>query len=75
MVRLAGRWASSKAARHTVVGDGRRNLGRPGRQNFYHVLVVDAFHSGAIPMHLLTREALGLYFQKLELPVLIAEAI
>lgn len=52
-------------AAHLIRGDGRRNLVRPGRENFYHVLVVDAFHSGAIPMHLLTREALGLYFQKL----------
>ena len=43
-----------------VVGDARLELGRaaPGS---YDVLVVDAFSSDAIPMHLMTREAFELY--------------
>ena len=46
-------------------GDGRRSLARSERDGFYHVLFVDAFNSGAIPVHLLTQEAIELYFQKL----------
>jgi hypothetical protein len=46
-------------------GDARRNLTKPGREGFYHVLFVDAFNSDAIPTHLLTAEAIDLYFQKL----------
>jgi hypothetical protein len=46
-------------------GDARRNLTKPGREGFYHVLFVDAFNSDAIPTHLLTQEAIELYFQKL----------
>ena len=36
-----------------------------GRERFYKVIVVDAFSSDAIPIHLITREALELYFDKL----------
>ncbi len=36
-----------------------------GPDNFYHMMVVDAFSSDAIPVHLLTREAFIMYFQKL----------
>jgi spermidine synthase len=47
-----------------VLGDARISLDRvpDGR---YGVLVVDAFNSDAIPVHLLTREAVGLYMRKL----------
>ncbi len=47
-----------------VVGDGRRSLQLepPGR---YDLLVLDAFSSDAIPVHLLTREAVQLYFSRL----------
>ncbi len=53
------------AARTDVVpGDGRisleRELERIGSRE-YDVLVIDAFSSGAIPVHLLTREALRTY--------------
>jgi hypothetical protein len=43
-----------------VDGDGRMALGREAPQGF-DVLVVDAFSGDAIPLHLLTREAVELY--------------
>jgi hypothetical protein len=48
-----------------VVGDGRRSLERepPGR---FGLLVIDAFNSDAIPVHLITREALALYLPRLQ---------
>ena len=48
-----------------VVGDGRLSLQEEedGRFSF---LVLDAFVSNAIPVHLLTLEAVELYFEKLE---------
>ncbi|GJD49728.1 hypothetical protein OPKNFCMD_2461 [Methylobacterium crusticola] len=47
-----------------VLGDGRLTLAdQPGGLS---LLVLDAFSSDAIPTHLLTREALGLYFAKLD---------
>jgi spermidine synthase len=47
-----------------MLGDGRIRLGdvETGR---YGVLILDAFSSDAIPAHLLTEEALRLYFDKL----------
>jgi hypothetical protein len=36
-----------------------------GPDNFYHVIVVDAFSSDAIPAHLITRQAIEMYFTKL----------
>jgi SAM-dependent methyltransferase len=49
---------------HIVLGDGRRALAHepPGR---YDVIVLDAFSSDAIPVHLLTREAVQLYLGRL----------
>lgn len=47
-----------------VLGDTRLSLEREPKQNF-DVLVVDAFTSDVIPVHLLTREAFTLYFQHL----------
>jgi hypothetical protein len=45
------------------LGDGRRLLTRepPGR---FGLVVVDAFNSDAIPVHLITRQALALYFSR-----------
>jgi hypothetical protein len=43
-----------------VEGDARTSLARESPQNF-DVLVVDAFSGDAIPIHLLTTEALALY--------------
>jgi hypothetical protein len=37
----------------------------PDRNNYYKVIVVDAFSSDAIPVHLVTREAIQLYLDKL----------
>src|SRR5262249_40391066 len=36
-----------------------------GPENFYHMMVVDAFTSDAIPAHLLTKESFQMYFKKL----------
>ena len=53
-------------ARHEVaIGDGRLSLEREASQNF-DVLAIDAFSSEAVPVHLLTREALELYFRHLK---------
>ena len=46
------------------VGDGRLVLQREAPQAF-DVLVVDAFSSDSIPVHLLTREAFGVYLRHL----------
>jgi hypothetical protein len=56
--------ADSPAAIRVVLGDGRLSLaGEP--DGSLDLLVLDAFSSDAIPTHLLTREAMGLYFRKL----------
>jgi hypothetical protein len=49
----------------TILGDARLSLTQePDRQ--FSVLVIDAFSSDSIPVHLITREALELYFRRLE---------
>ena len=51
----------NSAAQITIVpGDARASLARESPQRF-DVLVVDAFSGDAIPIHLLTTQALGLY--------------
>jgi SAM-dependent methyltransferase len=52
--------ADSKAKIELVTGDGRLNMERDPPQNF-DLISVDAFSSGSIPIHLLTREALQAY--------------
>jgi len=47
-----------------VLGDARISLGNAS-DGLYDLLIVDAFTSDAIPIHLLTREALALYLQKM----------
>jgi hypothetical protein len=47
-----------------VIGDGRLTVAKEP-DGAFEVLVVDAFSGDAIPAHLLTREALALYFAKL----------
>lgn len=47
-----------------VIGDGRQSLSRTADDTF-DLLVLDAFSSDAIPVHLLTREALAIYLHKL----------
>jgi hypothetical protein len=48
-----------------VTGDARLSLARasPGQ---FRIIVLDTFSSDAIPVHLLTREALSLYLSKLD---------
>jgi SAM-dependent methyltransferase len=55
----------SPAKVEVVLGDARLSLEREADQGF-DVLVVDAFSSDAIPVHLLTREAFDLYFRHLK---------
>jgi spermidine synthase len=56
--------SDSPADMRIVLGDARIALTKePDRS--YDMLVLDAFSSDAIPVHLLTREALQLYLQKL----------
>ncbi len=47
-----------------IEGDGRLQLGR-APAGHYGLLMLDAFSSDAIPMHLLTMEAVELYFSKI----------
>jgi SAM-dependent methyltransferase len=47
-----------------VVGDARLSL-QDVRDGTFSLIVADAFSSDAIPTHLITREALALYFRKL----------
>jgi SAM-dependent methyltransferase len=62
--KLARKWftwlGDSRAAIEIVLGDARLSLEREPPQGF-SVLVVDAFSSDAIPVHLITREAVHLY--------------
>ena len=59
----------SAADKAILMGDARltleRQLASEGPQN-YDILAVDAFSSDAIPVHLLTREAIQLYFRHLK---------
>ena len=47
-----------------VIGDARLSLGAAADKEF-DIIVLDAFSSDAIPAHLITREAIALYMQKL----------
>jgi hypothetical protein len=52
--------SDSGARIEVALGDARLNLERE-KPNGFDVLAVDAFSSDSIPVHLITREALGLY--------------
>ena len=52
------------ASPHVVIGDGRLSLAQVGDHS-YNLIVLDAFGSDHIPVHLLTREALQLDLAKL----------
>jgi hypothetical protein len=54
----------SAAKVDVALGDGRLSLEREPEQKF-NVLVVDAFSGDSIPVHMLTREAVALYFERL----------
>jgi SAM-dependent methyltransferase len=53
-----------KAKVDVAMGDARLSLERESPENF-DVLAVDAFSSDSIPVHLLTREAMAVYFRHL----------
>jgi SAM-dependent methyltransferase/MFS family permease len=69
VIRIANReftyLADSKAKVEVALGDARLTLEREAPQGF-DVLAVDAFSSDAIPVHLITREALGVYLKHLK---------
>lgn len=48
-----------------IIGDGRRKLAEQP-DDAYDIIVLDAYNSDAIPTHLLTREAMRLYMDKLK---------
>ncbi len=48
-----------------ILGDGRLTM-EQAPPHHYGIIVLDAFSSDAIPVHLLTKEAIKLYFSKLE---------
>jgi hypothetical protein len=54
-----------KAKHDVVMGDARLKLEEHAKPNEYGLIVVDAFSSDAIPIHLLTKEAIQLYLGKL----------
>ncbi len=59
--------ARSKARVEVLQGDGRISVARERERNapLFDYLVVDAYSSDAVPVHLLTREALALYVDSL----------
>ena len=57
--------ADSGAKIEHVLGDARLALEREPPQN-YDLLVIDAFSSDSIPVHLITREALAVYLRHLK---------
>ncbi len=61
----------SRAEVEVILGDARLSLERE-RQQHYDVLIVDAFSGDAIPIHLLTREALQQYLRHLQKDGIIA---
>jgi hypothetical protein len=63
--------ADSPAHIEVVLGDGRLSLERESPQR-YDLLVVDAFSGDSIPAHLLSREAISVYFRHLEPGALLA---
>jgi hypothetical protein len=58
-------FARTEATTEVVLGDGRLSLEREPDQQF-DILILDAFSSDAIPMHLLTREAFAVYMRHLK---------
>lgn len=56
--------AQQRAKVEPILGDARLQLSRTDRS--YDVLVLDAYSSDAVPVHLLTREAVELYVSRLK---------
>ena len=64
--RLFSHWAEAAVAPALVIGDGRLRL-RDALDGSYDLIVVDAFASDSVPVHLLTREVMQLYARKLRM--------
>lgn len=62
--RLFSFLSRSRAPVRVVLGDGRLSLAE-APDHYFDLLVLDAFNSDAIPVHLLTREAMRIYLAKL----------
>lgn len=56
--------SSCKPDARIVLGDARLTLDNEA-DNTFDILLLDAFSSGAIPVHLITREAIQMYMRKL----------
>ena len=63
--------SDSGARIEIAIGDARLNLERELAQGF-DVLAVDAFSSDSIPVHLITREALGVYLRHMKADGIVA---
>jgi hypothetical protein len=68
--QVARRWftylGDSKAEQRVVVGDGRLSMQRDRSEHpEYNLVLIDAFTGDGIPVHLLTREAIGIYMASL----------
>ena len=61
----AGREKSARMNLHVILGDGRLKI-KDAPPKYYQVIVLDAFSSDAIPVHLMTKEAIALYLSKLK---------
>jgi hypothetical protein len=61
----------SKAPFSVVLGDARLRVAA-SESNYYDLILVDVFSSDSIPAHMVTREALQLYFRKLTQQGLVA---
>jgi hypothetical protein len=57
--------ADSRAKIEHILGDARLSMEREPPQD-YDLLVIDAFSSDAIPVHLITREALAVYLRHMK---------
>jgi hypothetical protein len=57
--------SDSRASIEIALGDARLTLERETPQKF-DILVIDAFSSDSIPVHLVTREALGVYLKHMQ---------
>ncbi|MDD5302173.1 MAG: fused MFS/spermidine synthase [Elusimicrobia bacterium] len=69
VVDMSKRWFTylrlSAASIRIVVGDGRLSLERAEGAS-YDALILDAFSSGSIPIHLLTKDAFAVYLRRLK---------
>ena len=54
-----------RAAWKVILGDARLTMEK-APFHYYGIIILDAFSSDAIPVHLITREAVNLYFSKLQ---------